>query len=153
MIDLNNVIENDIEYEIYKLKISEIEKYLKTFGKTGFWDIVKNVGGSERRMLRLINEMEKEGIISVIYKFISVIVFCKSKFLLIAVEYIDVYIIPSSLVKSIAEFVNIVNGILSGVGSVIKVSNLLKNSLGTSSITLYSYALTFNFSSFATLLI
>lgn len=64
MINLNNVIENDIEYEIYKSKINEIEKYLKTFGKTGFWDIIKNVGGSERRMLRLINEMEKEGIIS-----------------------------------------------------------------------------------------
>lgn len=62
--DYKRVIENDIELDIYKNKYNEIQRYLSTFGPSDFFEIVRNVGGSERRMLRLINEMCIDGILS-----------------------------------------------------------------------------------------
>jgi len=56
-VNFNNVIENDFELNLYKLKYCEVLKYLKTFGETDFFTLVRRVGGSERRMLRLLNEM------------------------------------------------------------------------------------------------
>lgn len=64
MVDFSKVIENDIELSIYKEKEQEIKNYLTTFGDTSFWEIISKVGGSERRMLRLLNEMEQNGEIS-----------------------------------------------------------------------------------------
>lgn len=61
--NLNDVIENEYEYEIYFKKINEIKEYLNVFGPSSFWDIEKNVGASERRIVRLLREMEKDGII------------------------------------------------------------------------------------------
>lgn len=63
-VDLKNVIENDFEEEIYNDYENKIIKYLKEYGETTFWDIIKNVGGSERRMIRLLNEMVSVGEIS-----------------------------------------------------------------------------------------
>lgn len=63
-VDLKNVIENDFEEEIYNYYENKIIKYLKEYGETTFWDIIKNVGGSERRMIRLLNEMVSVGEIS-----------------------------------------------------------------------------------------
>lgn len=63
-VDLKNVIENDFEEEIYSDYENKIIKYLKEYGETTFWDIIKNVGGSERRMIRLLNEMVSVGEIS-----------------------------------------------------------------------------------------
>ncbi len=63
-VDLKNVIENDFEEEIYSDYENKIIKYLKEYGETTFWEIIKNVGGSERRMIRLLNEMVSVGEIS-----------------------------------------------------------------------------------------
>jgi len=63
MINLKNVIENELEFDLYLSKINEIKNYLMTFGKRSFWQIVEYVGGSERRMLRLLEEMVNEKII------------------------------------------------------------------------------------------
>ncbi len=63
-INFNNVIENDFEEEIYKSYENKIINYLKEYGETSFWDIIRNVGGSERRMIRLLNEMINIGEIS-----------------------------------------------------------------------------------------
>lgn len=56
-INFKNIIENDFEEEIYRNYELDIIRYLKEYGKTCFWDIIKNVGGSERRMIRLLHEM------------------------------------------------------------------------------------------------
>ena len=63
MINLDNIIENDSELTLYSKKVKEIERYLRTFGKQTFWQIEQFVGGSERRILRLLNEMVKNKII------------------------------------------------------------------------------------------
>ena len=62
-VNYNNVIENDFELDLYKSKYDEVINYLKVFGTTDFWSLIQNVGGSERRMMRLLNEMNKEGVI------------------------------------------------------------------------------------------
>lgn len=64
MIDYNKVIENDFEKNLYEMKYKQILDYLKVFGETDFFTIVRKVGGSERRMLRLLNEMTKNKIIN-----------------------------------------------------------------------------------------
>lgn len=63
MIDYQKIIENDYEEKIYVEKRKEIEKYLSNFKSADFWQIVKRVGGSERRMLRLIDQMVENKII------------------------------------------------------------------------------------------
>lgn len=62
-VDFNKIIENDFELDLYKIKYNEVINYLKVFGEVDFWTIIKEVGGSERRMMRLLDEMEKEGTI------------------------------------------------------------------------------------------
>lgn len=61
MINYNNVIENKFEKKLYFKLHNDVINYLNNFGKTDFWKIVKNVGGSERRMIRLLNEMVING--------------------------------------------------------------------------------------------
>ncbi len=57
MVDYNKIIENDFEKTLYEKKYQEIKKYLLTFGSSSFFDIVSSVGGSERRMMRLLDQM------------------------------------------------------------------------------------------------
>lgn len=61
--NLDKVIENDIEYDIYNNKIQEIKEYLNVFGPKTFWEIERAVGASERRTVRLLKEMENDNII------------------------------------------------------------------------------------------
>lgn len=58
--NLKKVIENDFEEKIYISKIDEVLNYLRTFSSATFFEIVRNVGGSERRMLRLLDEMVED---------------------------------------------------------------------------------------------
>lgn len=60
-VDYNKIIENDFEKPIYINKYNELINYLTTYGPTDFWKIIREVGGSERRMMRLIEEMINEG--------------------------------------------------------------------------------------------
>ncbi len=62
-IDYQQVIENDFEESLYHLKKEEVIKYLNNFGHTDFWTIIREVGGSERRMLRLLDQMTEKGYI------------------------------------------------------------------------------------------
>jgi len=64
MINFNLVIENDFEEPLYRSKVNEVINYLDIFGSHKFFDIVRNVGGSERRMLRLLDLMVKDNMIS-----------------------------------------------------------------------------------------
>ncbi len=58
-IDYNKIIENKSEKEFYQKQHDKILKYLDTVDMASFWDILRYVGGSDRRMLRLINQMIK----------------------------------------------------------------------------------------------
>lgn len=60
-INYSEIIENDFELPLYKKKHDEVLEYLKTFSFSDFFTIVNNVGGSERRMMRLINQMVENG--------------------------------------------------------------------------------------------
>lgn len=62
-IDYGKIIENDFEENLYKRKFDDLINYLNTFGSTDFWTIINEVGGSERRMLRLIDQMVKLNIL------------------------------------------------------------------------------------------
>lgn len=62
-VDYSKIIENDFEEPIYISKYNELINYLTTYGPTEFWKIIREVGGSERRMMRLIEEMINEGTI------------------------------------------------------------------------------------------
>ena len=50
-------IENDFEEKLYISKIDEVLNYLHTFSSATFFEIVRIVGGSERIILRLLDEM------------------------------------------------------------------------------------------------
>lgn len=63
-INFRNVIENDFEEEIYKDYEKKIINYLREYGKTTFWEIIRNIGGSERRIIRLLDEMVRNNEIS-----------------------------------------------------------------------------------------
>ncbi len=56
-INYKKVIENSFEKQLYMNKHDEVLHYLEIFGSSDFFTIVKNVGGSDRRMMRLINQM------------------------------------------------------------------------------------------------
>lgn len=62
-IDYGKIIENDFEETLYKQRFDDLINYLNTFGSTDFWTIINEVGGSERRMLRLIDQMVKLNIL------------------------------------------------------------------------------------------
>lgn len=64
MINYDNIIENDFEKEIYEEKKKEILKYLRIKKEMDFWDIVNTIGGSERRMIRLLDEMIRNNYIN-----------------------------------------------------------------------------------------
>ena len=55
------MVENPAELNLYIKKHDEIIDYLRTFSFSDFFTIVNNVGGSERRMMRLINQMVENG--------------------------------------------------------------------------------------------
>lgn len=61
--NIKKVIENDFEEKLYISKIDEVLNYLHTFSSATFFEIVRRVGGSERRMLRLLDEMVNDGAI------------------------------------------------------------------------------------------
>ena len=56
-INYSKIIENDFEKPIYKDLHIKILNYLDIHNNCSFWDIIHFVGGSERRMIRLLNEM------------------------------------------------------------------------------------------------
>lgn len=62
-IDYSQVIENEEELEIYQRLTLEIQKFLRNNGATKFNTLVRYVGGSDRRMLRLLDQMVKEQIL------------------------------------------------------------------------------------------
>jgi len=58
-INLDNVIENESEREYYTKLYHEIKKFIDQNNEITFQQIVKTLGGSDRRVLRLLNEMKK----------------------------------------------------------------------------------------------
>jgi hypothetical protein len=60
-LDYNKIIENESELNFYKDTHEKILLDLKYNGPTTFWNIVRNIQGSDRRVLRLINEMTSLG--------------------------------------------------------------------------------------------
>lgn len=65
-IDYEKIIENDFERPIYEALKHKIIEFLHINNDCSFWDIVKFVGGSERRLVRLLAEMNKVGEIKII---------------------------------------------------------------------------------------
>ena len=71
-INFDNIVENDFEVPFYSKLHGKVLEYLEfNNGETLFWKLTRAVGGSDRRMLRLLNEMEKSGEIEVIGKEIT----------------------------------------------------------------------------------
>ena len=64
-INYENIIENDFEKPIYQNLQKNILEFLHINNNCSFWDIVKHVGGSERRTIRLLREMKNAGQINV----------------------------------------------------------------------------------------
>lgn len=64
-INYNEIIENDFEKPIYELLSQQILSFLNINNGCSFWDIIHYVGGSERRVLRLLNQMEKINLINI----------------------------------------------------------------------------------------
>jgi len=60
-VDYDKIIENESEQEFYKETHDKILEYLKRNGTATFWEIVRNVQGSDRRALRLLNQMSLAG--------------------------------------------------------------------------------------------
>ncbi len=56
-LDYNKIIENESERDFYKETYEKIVLSLKNNGSSNFWSIVRNIQGSDRRVLRLLNEM------------------------------------------------------------------------------------------------
>lgn len=56
-IDYSNIIENDFEREFYEQIHDKILSYLQKKGNSSLWEIVRKIGGSDRRVLRLLNQM------------------------------------------------------------------------------------------------
>ena len=57
-INYKKVVEDSSEIDFYKEIHRKILEYLSNKSHVTFWDIVKNVGGSDRRVLRLLNQMQ-----------------------------------------------------------------------------------------------
>ena len=60
-VDYDKIIENESERDFYKETRDKILEYLKRNGTATFWEIVRNVQGSDRRVLRLLNQMSLAG--------------------------------------------------------------------------------------------
>jgi len=63
-IDYSKVIENDAEIELYKYLANTVIQFLANNNSAKFGEILRFVGGSDRRMLRLLNELVKVNIIT-----------------------------------------------------------------------------------------
>ena len=63
-ISFAHVIENPSELKLYKFLAKRILGYLKISGPTTLWDLIRFVGGSDRRVLRLLNQMVKARLIN-----------------------------------------------------------------------------------------
>lgn len=55
----DKIIENDYELELYKKIHQKILIYLNFYGEASFYDILLKCGGSDRRVLRLLDQMIK----------------------------------------------------------------------------------------------
>ncbi len=64
-INYNEIIENDFEEPIYKHLSQQILYFLNINNGCSFWDIIHYVGGSERRVVRLLDQMEKLSMIHI----------------------------------------------------------------------------------------
>jgi len=60
-INYRNVVESDFEIDFYKETRMKILEYLRSNANVKFYEIIKNVQGSDRRVLRLLNEMVEKG--------------------------------------------------------------------------------------------
>ena len=60
-INYKNVVENDFEIDFYKETRMKILEYLRSNSKAKFHEIIKNVQGSDRRVMRLLNELVENG--------------------------------------------------------------------------------------------
>jgi len=58
IIQYDNVIENESERDFYIETHKKILDFIEKEGETTFWKIVRKVQGSDRRILRLLNEMQ-----------------------------------------------------------------------------------------------
>ena len=65
MIEYNRIIENDFEKPIYEKLHIKVLEFLKIHNHCSFWDIIHFVGGSERRMIRLLDQMNKNDEINI----------------------------------------------------------------------------------------
>lgn len=63
-INYQEVIEHTSELKLYKVLTYRILEYLENSGPSVFWDLVRFVGGSDRRILRLLNQMDKIKLLS-----------------------------------------------------------------------------------------
>lgn len=63
LIDFSKIIENENEKPLYARLIGEIINYLKNNNSAEFNEIIKNIGGSDRRMIRLLNQMVEKDIL------------------------------------------------------------------------------------------
>ena len=60
-VNYDKIIENEFERDFYKETHNKILEYLKRNKVTTFWEIVRNIQGSDRRVLRLLNQMSLAG--------------------------------------------------------------------------------------------
>lgn len=62
-IDYQKVIENPSELEFYRDLSKSFLEYLDLYGSSTFWQLVRSVGGSDRRVLRLLDQMICAGLV------------------------------------------------------------------------------------------
>lgn len=63
-IDYDRVVESPTELELYKALSRKLLDYLKCSRPSTWWDLVRFVGGSDRRILRLLDQMVQAGLVS-----------------------------------------------------------------------------------------
>lgn len=63
-IDYNEVVERPTELELYKALNHKLLDYLERSGPSTLWELVRFVGGSDRRILRLLDQMVQVGLVS-----------------------------------------------------------------------------------------
>ena len=63
-VNFGKIIENKSELKLYKRLMNEILEYIKINNSVSFIDILRDVGGSDRRILRLLDELVDKKIIS-----------------------------------------------------------------------------------------
>jgi len=63
-IDYERVVESPEELELYKALSRELLNYLERSGPSSLWELVRFVGGSDRRILRLLDQMVQAGLVN-----------------------------------------------------------------------------------------